>query len=326
LSGCGKRSANLAGDPGKELAAASVKTKTVELVKHTSVEEVPGTVRAQVRATISCKSSGRIEEMPIVLGQYLKRGDLVARLDAAELKARVEQTEAGLEQAERDFKRLSALFEQQVITKAEVEATESRLRVAKAAVAEARAQLANATVVAPFDGYVTRKFVEPGDLGQPGRPLVDLEDPTRLQLEVDAPETVAARIQNGAVLKVRLGDAVAADAVVREISPAADPQTRTFRVKLDLPEKASFMVGQFARLLVPMAEQDMLRVPLLSVVRRGQLEMVFVVEQGVAMMHLVKTGRALAQEVEILSGLDAGDVVVVEGAAGLVDGQKVSQP
>lgn len=333
LAGCGKREA------GGEAAAPNlpsipVRVQTVQSKKLPAVEEVVGTVRAKTRATLEAKVSGRIVQLPVVLGQKVKAGDVVALLDAAEIKARLDQAQAALQQAERDWKRLSALFGQQAITRSEYDAADARYEVAKAGVAEAKAMMAYLTVPAPFDGVVTRKWAEAGDLAAPAKPLVDIEDPAALQMEADVPEAIAGLIRAGSQMTIRV-EAVAGSlsGTVSEIAPSADPISRTFRVKLDLPDapaassdRASrpLMSGQFARLLVPVGETTSLRVPGSAVVQRGQMEIVFVAANQRANLHLVKTGRRLDGEIEILSGLDDGDAVVVEGAAQLADGQTVT--
>jgi len=179
-------------------------------------------------------------------------------------------------------------------------------------------------VLAPFDGVVTKKWADVGDLAAPGKPLLAIEDPSALQLEADVPDAEASFVKQDARLEVRV-DGVEGELIgtVSEISPAADPLSRTFRVKLDLPEKLGLKSGQFARLAVPIGEGDSLRLPASAVVQRGQLEILFVVTNRRAQMHLVKTGKRLGHEMEILSGLDPGEAVVIEGAAQLTDGQPV---
>ncbi len=323
LAGCGKPAHPPAAERG-DLPAAPVQVQKVESKSRPHTEEVVGTVRAKVRSTVAAKLSGRIQDMPVVLGQRVKAGDLIARLDAAEIKARLEQAEAALEQAERDWKRIAALFEQQATTRAEYDATDARRRMAAAAVAEARATLAHAEVVAPFEGLITRKWAEAGDLAQPGKPLVDLENPAALQVEADVPEAILARVQAGASLSIRV-DALNHEVrgTVAEIAPAGDPASRSFRVKLDVPATPGLMAGQFCRLLLPVGEVQSLRTPASAIVRRGQLEIAFVVADQRAVLHLVKTGNRVGDEIEILSGLNSGDTVVVDGAERLVDGQPV---
>ncbi len=327
LAGCGKgRHAHVGAAADKsEPAPVQVTTKPAETKNLPVVEEVVGTVCAKLRATVEAKTSGRIMEMPVVLGQTIKAGQLLARLDAPEIKARLAQAQAALQQTERDWKRVSSLFEQQAATRADYDAAESRHELAKAGVEEARALLDYVEVKAPFDGVVTRKDADVGDLAAPGKPLVGLEDPTRLQLEADLPEALAAKVRDGAPMTVRLGEGTNdLVATVAEIAPLADPVSRTFRVKLDLSDRPGLMSGQFARLLVPVGEAASMRVASSAVVQRGQMDIVFVVENQRARLHLVKTGRQLQDQTEILSGLDSGDVVVVEKAAQLIDGQPVT--
>jgi len=325
LAGCGKA------PPGRtaaqpELPPVRVRTQTVEAKPLASLEEVVGTVRARLRATIEAKTSGRISEMPVVLGQKIKAGELVARLDAPEIQARLDQAEATLQQAERDAQRMSTLFSQQAASRADYEAADSRYLVAKGAVAEARAMERYVQVLTPFDGVVTRKCVDVGDLAAPGKPLVDIEDPSRFQLEVDVPEAMAASIQQDARMTIRMGQGSGDLAgTIVEIAPIADPASRTFRVKLDVPARPGLMSGQFARLLVPVGEHPSLRVPASAVVQRGQMEILFVVENRRARLHLVKSGRRVQDELEILSGLDAGDSVVVDNPQQLADGQPLQE-
>ena len=324
LAGCGKHPKHAtAGEI--DLPTMEVRAQTVENKKLVAVEEVLGTVRAKLRATIEAKTSGRITEMPVVMGQRIKAGQLLARLDAPEINARLEQAQASLQQAERDWKRVSALLDQQAATRADYEAADSRYLVAKGALAEARALLGYVEIQAPFDAVVTRKWVDVGDLAAPGKPLLDIEDPSRLQLEADVPEAVAARVQLDSRLAIRLGQAAdELTGTVVEIAPVADPASRTFRVKLDLPNSPGSMSGQFGRLVLPLGETISMRVPASAVVQRGQMEIVFAVQDQRARLHLVKTGRRVNDETEILSGLDSGDTVVTDNASQLVDGQRVS--
>jgi len=323
LAGCGSKH-ETAKEHAASLPTVQVRVQTVESKSRTMTEEVVGTVRAKLRATLEARLSGRIEKMPAVLGQKVQKGQLIARLDAGEIAARLEQAEAALEQAERDWKRVSALFEQQSVTRAEYDSAQSRQRLAKGALAEAKAMTGYVEIVAPFDGVVTKKWADVGDLAVPGKPLVDIADTAALQLEADLPEAIASKIKRDTRLEVRV-DAVsgALEGVISEIAPAVDALSRTFRVKLDLPLAAGLMPGQFARLAVPIGERKSVRVPVAAVVHRGQLEIVFSVANQRARMHLVKTGKRISDEIEILSGLDAGLSVVISGADQLTDGQPV---
>jgi len=112
--------------------------------------------------------------------------------------------------------------------------------------------------------------------------------------------------------------------VISEIAPAADPNSRTFLVKLDLPGTGGLRAGQFGRVAAPVGETAALRIPGSAVVRRGQLEIVFVVTDNKAQLRLVKTGKRIGGDVELVSGVEAGEKVVIFGSAGLADGQRVT--
>jgi len=305
-------------------AAAAVSVQTVQSKPQQRNSEVVGTVRAKLQATLEAKLSGRIASLPVNLGDHVEAGDLVARLDTAESQARLEQAEASLQQAMQDWKRISTLFEQQAATRAEYDGAQSRYLQAKAVAAEAKAMESYARVVAPFDGVVTKKWADVGDLAAPGKPLISMEDPSALQLEAAVPLAIADHVQRGMTLSVRVdGMSDALSGLVSEIAPGADPLTRTLQVKIDLLPQVGLKAGQFARLLVPIGENDTLRIPAAAVVQRGQMEIVFVLAGPHAQLRLVKTGKRSGDETEILSGLDAGDVVVVAGADQLTDGQAV---
>jgi membrane fusion protein, multidrug efflux system len=325
LAGCGQgHQGHVTTQP--ELPSAQVHTQTVEAKALASIEEVVGTVRAKLSATIEAKTSGRITDLPVVLGQKVKAGERVARLDAPEIKARLDQAEASVEQAEREWKRVSSLFNQQAVARAEYEAADARYRVAKGVVAEARAIMGFVEILAPFDGVVTRKWVDVGDQAAPGKPLVDIQDPSNLRLEADVPEAIASKITDDARMTIRAGESTGDLAgTIAEIAPIADPTSRTFRVKLNLPANPGLMLGQFARLIVPTGDYTSMRVPTSAVVQRGQMEILFVVENQHARLHLVKTGRRVNDETEILSGLDSGDSVVVDNPQRLVDGQPLRE-
>ncbi|RME95835.1 MAG: efflux RND transporter periplasmic adaptor subunit [Verrucomicrobia bacterium] len=307
-----------------ELPVAEVRLAQVQPLARAASEVVLGVVRPKLQATLEAKVSGRIEQLPVEVGQHVRKGDLIAALGVQEMQAKLDQAQAVLQQARRDLERYRQLLQEEAVTQAEYDAVEARHRVAEAAVQEARTMLDYAQVRAPFDGVITRKHAEQGDLAAPGRPIVTIEATDVYRLETDVPETL--------VSLVKLGDKVAVEipaigqrlqGVVAEIAPAADPGSRTFRVKLDLPPTPGLLSGQFGRAFIPLPQADSLQVPAGAVVRRGQLELVFVVTNNVARMRVVKTGRRWGDRCEILAGLQEGETVVSEGADRLRDGQRV---
>jgi RND family efflux transporter MFP subunit len=319
VAGCGKKHESSREQP----PAVDVRVQTIEAKPHVASEEVVATVNSKLRSVIESKVSGRIDKMLVTPGQKVKAGDLLAELDVREIRAKLDQATPLREQAEKDLKRFTELLSKRVITQQEFEAAESKARVARAAVTEAETMLGYAKVTAPFGGVITRKLADVGDLAAPGKPLVEMEDPGALRLEAAVPEAIVDRIALGSKLGVRIG-ANEIEGVVREISPTADPNSRTLLVKLDLPATPGLRTGQFGRVAVPVAETSVLRVPASAVIRRGQMELVFMRDGNVARLRIVKTGKPIAGEIEIVSGVNAGEQIVTDRAGDLTDGQPIA--
>jgi RND family efflux transporter MFP subunit len=301
-----------------------VRVQTVESKKTIATEEVVGTIRAKLHASIEAKVSARIEKMLVVPGQSVKAGDLLAQLDAREIQARLDQATAQRDQYARDTERLRQLLTNNAVSRQEFETVESRHRVAVAAVIESEALLGYAKITAPFSGVVTRKLSDVGDIATPGKSLLEMEDPTFLRLEADVPESLIGQVEPGAKLLVRVSQVTRKlQGAVSEIAPAADPASRTFLVKIDLPPTAGLRAGLFGRVAIPLGEVAVLRIPRNAIVQRGQLELVFVESNSQAQMRIVKTGKPIGDEVELVSGIEPGERVVVENAGSLVDGQRV---
>jgi RND family efflux transporter MFP subunit len=321
LAGCGRAPKS---PPVAEPPPAAVRAQTVENKTRAATEEVVGTVRARLRSVIEAKISGRIEKMLVVPGQNVKTGELLVQLDAREVQAQLDRVLAVRQQAENDLKRARELFQQKILPQSEYDNAQSKFRVADAAATEAETMRGYTKVTAPFDGVITRKHADVGDLAAPGKALLEMEDARDLRLEADVPEAVIGHLALGDRLGVRVsGLTNELEGVVGEIAPSADPGSRTFLVKLDLPPAPGLRAGQFGRAAMPVGETAALRVQMTALVQRGQLELVFVVVNDHAQLRIVKTGKRLGDEVELVSGIDAGERVVVENAAQLMDGQPV---
>ena len=309
----------------KSPSVVTVRVETIEAKPHPVTEEVIGTVRAKIRAAVEARVSGRITRMAVDLGQPVREGDLIAGIDAQEIKARLDQALATREQASQDLKRYTVLLEKQVAAKQEFDTAQARFRVADASVKEAEAMLGYVEVRAPFAGVISRRLADVGDFAAPGKPLVEIENPEVLRFEADVPEALIDRLRRGEDLSVRIpsidGDIKGR---VAEIAPSADPNSRTFLVRIDLSTIPGLRAGQFGRAAIPVGDALSLRVPASAVVVRGQMEMVFLAENGAVRLRLVKTGKRFGDEIEVLSGVAQGERVVSEGASGLSDDQPVS--
>ena len=326
LSGCHKSAEPIR----TELPAVSVRILTIERKSRAATEDVVGTVRPKLSAAIEAKVSGRIDQLLVVPGQLVKAGDRLIQLDAHEIQSRLDQAAAVRQQAENDLKRATDLLQQKILSQSEFDNAQSKFRQATAAEAEAKTMLGYTQIFAPFDGVITRKLADVGDLAAPGKPLLQMENPNTLRFEADVPEALIGKVKLGDKLAVRIATVVSAiEGAVAELSPTADANSRTYLVKLDLPGATGLRSGQFGRVAVPVGEASAIRVPATAVIQRGQMELVFVIagdraHGNQAQMRLVKTGSRVGDEVEIVSGLNSGDSVVTENTPALTDGQPVT--
>lgn len=201
----------------------------------------------------------------------------------------------------------------------------SRRRQVDADISAARTYVSYAAITAPIDGIVTSKFVDVGAQAAPGMPLLRIEDERNYQLEVTLDESQLGKVQKGQAVTVRLDTGGEVAGQVREVSPALDPMTRSFTVKIDLPPNPALRSGIYGRALIPVGTKTAVTVPATALVRNGQLTFVYAVDrEGAARLRLVKTGPVSAGRVEILSGLDGGENIVADGVGQLRDGVKVS--
>lgn len=322
-AGCGRSSPPRAVQD--EGPAIRVRTATARAENLPVLVEATGTVRAVERAELAAKVMGVIEELPVRLGQPVKKGDLIARISAAEIAARARQAQSNLDGLRRDLARESELLQKGAAPREAVESLKDRIKSAEAALKEAEVMLGYTAVRAPFDGAVARRMADAGDLASPGVPLVELEGVGHYEIEAEVPESAATQLKVGRALQVTVPAAAAEfEARITEVAAAADPRTRTVTIKLAVPSDVPARSGQFARIQVPGAPRPAVLVPSSAVSTIGQIERAFVVgpENRLA-LRLVKTGSVTRENVEILAGLNPGERVVGAPAPSLRDGQRV---
>ena len=308
------------------LPTRTVRVEHARLDVNAIGEEVVGTVRARNSAAISATVVGKVQALNVTLGRRVQAGDVLVRISADEIGAKLDQAEALYAQAKVDHDRAQGLLVKDAIPKAQYEAAAAGFRVAAARRAEAAAMASHTVLRAPFAGVISAKLANVGDTAMAGQPLLVLDDPTSLRLEATVPEVAARRLKVGQAVPVRVdGAGHELTGTVAEVSPASDPTSRTVLAKVDLPTDTALHPGVLGRFLLPSpaGRPGSVVVPSASVIRRGQLEEVFVVDQGRARLRLVKTGRVKGDTTEILSGLSDGDTVVASDLAELTDGQPV---
>jgi RND family efflux transporter MFP subunit len=260
-----------------------------------------------------------------------------AKAAAAELQA----AEAGLVLARASHDRIATLQAKRSATAQELDDATATLRSAEARVAGASARALQATsavesaraasdqasttesfttISAPFDGMVTEKMVERGNMASPGMPLLRLEDTRGFRLEVRVDESRIGRIGEGDRVPVYLGTGTTAiKGTVVEVSRAVDADARAFLVKIALPDAPGLRSGEFGKARFGGTPRRALTIPSSAVVRHGQLTSVFVVDKGVARVRLVNLSES-----EVLAGLMESEVVILSPPAGVTDGRRVS--
>lgn len=323
----------LASPVGAEAAESGTKEKeapiavTVAIASEQTLPalaEVAGTLQAAERAAIAAKVAGVITRMPVALGSTVQTGDLLVAISAEEITARFNQAEAQLAQARRNLEREQHLLQKNAATAETVKSMQDLHAIAQAGYWEAKAMLGYTTISAPFDGVVSQKMATSGDLAMPGAILLLLENNRKLQVRTAVPERLILGLHTNDVLTVMVETAgVATQGTIAEIAPAADPDSRTATVILDLPADPNLRTGQFARVHIPGNKSKTLVIPTTAIVPAGQMDRVFVIEGDRARLRLVRTGMELHGLTEILSGLNPGDTVVTTNNRHLVNGQRL---
>ncbi len=312
-------------EPQSPLPAAD-RIVAVRSIRLPLTETAVGTMRAVHETTIGSKLLARVVELNLRAGQQVKKGEVLVRLDDTDLRARLKQAEATLvsaeaahAQAQADADRYESLLKSNAVSRQEyeraataVKATSAERRRAAESINEMQATLDFATIRSPMDGIVIDKKVDTGDLVVPGQTMATLLDPDRMQLVASVRESLAHRLAVGQVIDVLI-EALnqQCTGTVSEIVPEAQSASRTFQVKVTGPCPEGVYSGMFARLLIPLDEEEVLVVPREAVHRVGQLELVDVVENGRTARRAIRTGRTLDDNVEVLSGLREGEQVAL---------------
>jgi len=321
LAGCGRPASDAGAGPS--LPPLKVQVALAHLETVPVLTEITGTVHAVERAQLAAKVMGSIETMPSTLGQRVKRGDILVTISAGEINARVAQAESQFNQASRDLARERELLPKGASTATMVKDLEDRCAGDEAMLREAKVMLSYATLQAPFDAVITQKFANVGDLASPGLPLVAIEGTNGFEVQAGVPDSLANALAVGMPLNVQIPTAdVSFVGRISEFSPAADPNAHTVTIKVSVPDNAVVRSGQFVKLLIPGEPIRAILAPWATVTTLGQMERVFVVgSDNRAILRLVTTGARRGDRVEILSGLDDGDQVILAQPAGMQEGQ-----
>lgn len=324
LSACGRETARPAAPAGPERAPRPVSTALVERSGQGEVT-VPAVVAARQSATLAARLPAAVLEIPRREGETVAAGEVVVRLDDAALRSQVAAAEAGGQVAEVDLARMQGLAQRGAATPREVEEATARAAAARAQASAARDGLAYAVLRSPFAGVIAARKVEVGDVVSPGQPLVAVEGRGGLELRASVTAGESRNLKPGSEIEARVdGIPEPLRARVTALSPAGDPATHRFELKADLPANPGLRSGLFARLALPggSGEEGTLTVPAAAVFPRGGLTGVFVADGGTARLRWIALGAPAGDRVEVRSGLDAGESVVIAPGS-LADGDPI---
>ncbi len=303
--------------------------------------ETVGTLRAVQTSQLASQIMGTVTNVAVREGDHVRRGQTLATIDENQQRAGVDRAQAGvtasqeeISAAEADYafanatlNRYQGLFDKKSVSPYEFDEVKTRFAAAKArrdaalagkvqaeaALVQARSSYGYTRIRAPFDGVVTAKLLDAGAMAAPGAPMFVVEDTRRFQLETTVDENALSVVRAGQSVPVSL-DALNGREIpgkVVQIVPAADPASRTFLVKIEVPPFSDLHSGMFGRARFPRGQRNAIFIPQTAVLQRGQLRGVYVVDTNqVAGLRYITLGISSGEKFEVLSGLEDGERVV----------------
>jgi multidrug efflux pump subunit AcrA (membrane-fusion protein) len=275
-------------------------------------EEARRAYAAAVSGREAAEADARLAATTYERYRKLMAKDSASRQEFDEIKARYQEAQASLARAE-----------------AMVKAAAQRVAQAEAGLDSAAATRNDSEIRAPYDGLITAKPIQAGDLASPGTPLFSIEGNLGFRVDLVLPETYLSAVSTGQKLRVTLPAPLdaAVEGTVQAVIPTADASSRTFLVKVELPDDLGLRSGLFARVAIPVGEEGQIRVPKTAIVTSGQLTAVFKVDdENIARFRLVRLGRSFGDQVEVISGLGAGERYVTAPPPETADGVRVEDP
>jgi RND family efflux transporter MFP subunit len=313
--------------------AGAAVTGPTYVVSDTVIEDVfeaSGTAEPTQQATLSTKLMGAVTRVLVQEGDMVRAGQLLLEIDAQDLNAKRARVAAGLQEAEAvrseaelHATRIRALFADSAAAKAQLDAAETQLSRATAGVAAAQAAAAEvdaaahyAEIRAPFGGVVTRRFLDPGAFATPGAPLLALENASRLRVSVIAPPRAVRGLARGAAIRGTLEEE-SVDLEIEGVVPGPGANLYTVNALVANPNR-KYLSGSAATLALVQGERRALAVPQAALVREGALTGVHVRRGEEIELRWVRLGESFGEWVEVLSGLEPGDHIVLPTPTGEV--------
>lgn len=302
---------------------------------------IPGNVVASREILVASKISGYLRRIPVEEGQEVSADQVLAEIDPAQIEGAVAQSEATVKSAQasvsdaaRDLARQRLLHDKGMVSEAAFNKATLHLNQVQAELERARSQLysnvaerAYTRITSPVRARVVQRLRQPGDLATPGQPMLRLQALEGIQFEADVPAHLAGMLALGQRLDVRLdGREPIVEGTLTHVIGAADPVTRTVKIKMALPRNDRIVPGTFGRVLVPQGHEAIAVIPANALVERLGVEGVFVVDAQRAVHFVsVRAGRSFEGHREILAGLTGGEQIVAAPPGGLRDGDRAAR-
>ena len=303
-----------------------------------------GKIEAVNSANLSTRMMGYVDNIYVNVGDKVRKGQQLISISNTELSAKLAQVNASITEAkaafnnaEKDYKRFTALFEENSASQKELDditanynMAKARMEAAKQMKNEVNAQFSYANIRSPFNGIVTNKFINVGDMANPGMPLLEVESPGKFQVLAMVPESeiLQIRVDSEVVVVLKSLNETVTGKVV-EVSTSAKNTGGQFMVKVVLDKSdANIMSGMYATVRFPVAKTDTsetVMIPLDAIVNKGQLTGVYTVsESNTALLRWLRLGRTVGDQVEVLSGLTSEEQYIVSADGKLYNGAKIN--
>lgn len=319
-----------------------VSSYTIGNAGSTVLIPVGGQVVASERTYINAKTNGFVASVLVELGQSVKKDQLLASIENEELGAKkaqvtamVSEASAGFVLAEKEYQRMTRLAEAGSATARELDMATSQYNRAKAglqqaekALEEVNTMLSYTQIKAPFSGSITEKMIDEGALIDPSRPLFVLENNAAPEVQVFVPTSLHKAMEIGDVLTIQVeGEQNTYEATVSELSNSASQNGGQFSARLTLKNAAALYNGSYAKVFIPQnaASKAKVVIPENALISRGALVGAYVISKdGKALLRWIRTGKTFENQVEVLSGLSAGEQIILDVPATVEDGSYVT--
>jgi RND family efflux transporter MFP subunit len=311
----------------------------VQLTPLPLTSDVAGSIVSDGRIDVASRVTGFIRQLDVRPGQSVKRGELLVHIDASDIDAAITQARAGVQvaqeawqDAQHDVRQNAQLapagaISADALRKSRVreETTRATLEQAQSALAAARAQRNYVAIASPVDGVVVSAVRRRGEIAAPGVPLLTVESREVLLFKAFVPERTLAAIKTSDIVPVRI-DALGDEPFkgrVRGVVPSGDGVTRRYEVDIVLPRDERLLPGMFGRMEILLDQTWAVTVSRTALVRRGGLDGVFVVQDGIARFRWLRTGRELGDVLVVTAGLSDGEIILARPTNTMFDGTPI---